>query len=184
MLIRVKDDGTTVYPYSLRDLRRDFKDVSFPASMPSALLQAFGVFDVVTITPTYSEATQTVFGPTVVFNNELQRWEAQWGVRDKTPEEVVASTPVFIDVIVALTQTRLDDFAKTRGYDDIKSASDYAGCSVPKFDVEGRYCRDARAETWAKLYEILGQVESGARPMPASFEEIEPELPALSWPLP
>lgn len=35
----------------------------------------------------------------------------------------------------------------------------------------------------AKLYEIMGEVESGARPMPEGYADIEPELPALEWPL-
>lgn len=84
--------------------------------------------------------------------------------------------------IVQATQARLDAFARTRNYDDIKSASDYAGCSVPKFASEGTYCRDARAETWAKLYEMLAEVEAGTRPMPAGFADVEAELPALVWP--
>jgi hypothetical protein len=93
----------------------------------------------------------------------------------KTPEEVQAE-------IVAATQTRLDAFARTRHYDDIKSASDYAGCSVPRFDVEGTYCRDARAETWAALYDMLDEVQAGTRPMPTGFADIEAELPPLVWP--
>jgi hypothetical protein len=93
----------------------------------------------------------------------------------KTPEEVQAD-------IVAATQARLDAFARTRSYDDIKSASTYAGCSVPKFNTEGSYCQDRRAETWAKLYEMLDEVNAGTRPMPSSFADVEPELPALAWP--
>lgn len=36
---------------------------------------------------------------------------------------------------------------------------------------------------WAKLYEILAEVETGTRPMPVGFKDIEPELPILQWPL-
>lgn len=93
----------------------------------------------------------------------------------KAPEEIQAE-------IVAATQDRLDAFARTRHYDDIKSASDYAGCTVPKFDTEGTYCRNVRAETWAKLYEMLAEVQAGTRPMPSGFADVEPELPALVWP--
>ena len=32
------------------------------------------------------------------------------------------------------------------------------------------------------LYDILTEVESGTRPLPESYEEIEPELPELKWP--
>ena len=93
----------------------------------------------------------------------------------KTPEQVQAE-------IVAATQERLDAFARTRNYDDIKSASDYAGCSVPRFDAEGTYARDARAETWAALYVMLAEVQAGTRPMPTGFADIEAELPPLVWP--
>lgn len=93
----------------------------------------------------------------------------------KTPEEIQAE-------IVAATQERLDAFARERSYDDIKSACTYAGCSVVKFDTEGSYCRDARAETWDVLYALLGEVEAGTRPLPTGFAEIEPLLPALAWP--
>jgi hypothetical protein len=92
-----------------------------------------------------------------------------------SPEELQAQ-------IVQFTQQRLDDFARTRNYDDIKSACDYAGCSVQKFSIEGQYCKDKRAETWAKLYEILAEVQAGTRPMPTGYGDIEPELPVLVWP--
>ena len=107
-------------------------------------------------------------------------------VEDKTAEEIAATSAAKLQAlqadIVRQTQSRLDVFARTRNYDDIKSASDYAGCSVPKFDIEGTYCRDARAETWAKLYDMLAEVQTGTRPMPSSFADVEPELPALVWP--
>jgi hypothetical protein len=86
--------------------------------------------------------------------------------------------------IVQATQHRLDAFARTRYYDDIKSASDYAGCSVQRFNIEGTYCRDARAETWEALYDMLAEVQAGTRPMPTGFADIEPELPPLVWPTP
>lgn len=97
------------------------------------------------------------------------------------PSSSVAPEQIKREVIEA-TQARLDAFASTRGYDDIKSASTYAGCAVPKFDVEGTYCRDARAQTWAELYKLLDEVEAGTRPLPNGFAEIEPLLPELIWP--
>lgn len=107
-------------------------------------------------------------------------------VENKTAEELAADAAAKAQAlqagIVRQTQARLDAFAQERDYDDIKSASDYAGCSVPKFSVEGTYCRDIRAETWAALYTILTEVQAGTRPMPNGFADIEPELPQLVWP--
>jgi hypothetical protein len=97
-------------------------------------------------------------------------------------EGIAAKNEQIKQGIIGAAQARLDAFARTRFYDDIKSASDYAGCSVPKFDIEGTYCRDARALTWARLYELLAEVEAGTRPMPTGFADVESELPPLVWP--
>jgi hypothetical protein len=99
------------------------------------------------------------------------------------PPPPIKTSAEIQDEIVAATQTRLDTFARTRNYDDIKSACTYAGCSVPKFNTEGSYCQDRRAETWDKLYTMLDEVQAGTRPMPNSFADVEPELPALVWPI-
>lgn len=84
--------------------------------------------------------------------------------------------------IIDAVQMRMDTFAQTRDYDDIKSASTYAGCSIPKFDIEGTYCRNIRAQTWYVLYDILTEIDNGQRAMPTSFSDIEPLLPVLQWP--
>ena len=81
-----------------------------------------------------------------------------------------------------MTQSRLDDFAKTRSYDGILSLATYATSIVPKFQTEGQYGVTARDATWAKLYEVMAEVEAGTRPMPAGYSDIEGELPELSWP--
>jgi hypothetical protein len=84
--------------------------------------------------------------------------------------------------IIEATQKRLDDFAKTRNYDGILSACTYATSTAPKFKAEGQYCLGARDATWAKLYDMLAQVEAGTRPIPSGFADIEGELPVLAWP--
>ena len=93
-----------------------------------------------------------------------------------------ASKDRLLKDVVEQTQARLDDFAKTRNYDGILSLCTYATSTVPKFQTEGQYGVTARDATWAKLYEILAEVEAGARPMPTGFQDIEPELPILEWP--
>lgn len=78
-------------------------------------------------------------------------------------------------------QVRLDTFAKSRGYDGILSACTYATSRVPRFQADGQRCVDLRDQTWARLYEILAEVEAGTRPGPLSLAEIEADLPALTW---
>lgn len=94
----------------------------------------------------------------------------------KAPEQLQAE-------IVAATQQRLDDFARTRNYDDILSLCTYATSAVPKFKAEGQCGVNARDATWATLYQVLADVQAGTRPTPAGYADIEPLLPALEWPL-
>ncbi len=81
----------------------------------------------------------------------------------------------------AAVQQRLNDFAKTRNYTNILSAATYATSTVPKFKAEGQYAVEARDATWAKYYEVLAAVQTGARPMP-TIEELIAEMPVLTWP--
>jgi hypothetical protein len=93
----------------------------------------------------------------------------------------VASLPT-VDVqalIVTATQARLDAWAQARGYDGILSACTYASSTVPKFAVEGQSAVNARDATWSALYTLLGEVQAGTKPMPASFEDVV--LPDLVW---
>lgn len=84
--------------------------------------------------------------------------------------------------IVRRTQARLDEFALTRNYSSILSASTYENSSVSRFATEGAYAKNARDTTWATLYQILDDVQSGNRQMPNSYEDIESDLPPLQWP--
>jgi len=110
--------------------------------------------------------------------------EAQFpGAYREVYEQPTPTDPVALQAeIVQATQQRLDAFAQTKTYDNMLSACTYATSTVPLFRAEGQYCVEARDATWAKLVEILAEVESGVRPVPQGFAEIEGELPVLSWP--
>lgn len=82
---------------------------------------------------------------------------------------------------IAHIQKRLDDFARTRGYDGVLSCCTYATSTVAKFKAEGQYMVDARDQTWSAAYRIFGEVEAGVRPVPA-LDALDAELPDLSWP--
>lgn len=88
-----------------------------------------------------------------------------------------------VSEIVAATQQRLDDFARTRNYDGILSLCTYATSTNPTFAKEGQYGVNMRDATWAKLYEMLAEVEAGIRPVPTGYVDIEAELPVLGWPV-
>ena len=97
---------------------------------------------------------------------------------EPTPEQLAAQLQA---EVVMRTQQRLDAFAQTRNYDGILSLCTYATSAAPKFAAEGQYGVAARDATWAKLYEILAEVQAGARPLPSSFADIESDLPVLEW---
>ena len=103
-------------------------------------------------------------------------------MRDLTAQELLAKAVEVQRQIVTQVQDRLDAFARTRNYDGILSACSYATSSIPMFQAEGLYCVGARDATWAKCYDILGDVQAGTRPMPSGYSDIESELPDLVWP--
>jgi hypothetical protein len=91
------------------------------------------------------------------------------------------TTQQLIEQYTRSIQKRLDNFAKTKGYDSLLSACSYATSSVLAFSSEGQYCVNARDATWNKCYEILEQVNTNIIPLP-SLEEIISQLPMLTWP--
>lgn len=102
----------------------------------------------------------------------------------KTAEQLQAEALAALQAqIVSATQTRLDAFARTRNYDGIMSLCTYATSGVQKFADEGQYGVQLRDATWATLYQILDEVESGQRPVPDGFADIENDLPVMEWPV-
>ena len=179
----IKNGAVAQYPYGRADLQRDHPNTSFPVNVDDATLLEYGAHRVYNSTPpVFDELTQALVEGTPVFDTQAARWAQVWMVRQLTAEEVQQRKDQLQATIVAATQARLDDFARTRNYDGILSACTYATSTVPKFAAEGQYCVQARDATWAQLYQMLAEVEAGTRPIPAGFEDVEPELPALVWP--
>ena len=166
------------------DFRAGFPQTSFPAVLNDEIIQAFGAFPVTKTAPTYDAMTQGAreIAPALVDGSYVQQWE----VYALPPEQIAVNQQIAArhtkKSIVDATQQRLDDFARTRNYDGILSLCTYATSTVPKFAAEGQYGVEARDATWAKLYEMLAEVQAGTRPMPTGFADIEPELPVLQWP--
>ena len=158
-------------------------NIALPFSTPQASIGSVtfpGEHDLYPITgsePAYDPATQRLSGPTYQFTGDAV--ERVYTVTDIPAEELKAA---FVESVVTATQSRLDTFARTRNYDGILSACTYASSSVPKFASEGQYCVNARDNTWATLYTIMGEVEAGTRPMPSSVDEVMSLLPELVWP--
>lgn len=127
-----------------------------------------------TTAPSIPEGKKAKWNGSWVYE-DIPKPEPEPEPEDPTPEQIKAE-------IVAATQQRLDDFARTRNYDGILSLCTYATSTKPRFSAEGQYGVEARDDTWATLYEIYDEVQAGTRPMPEIYEDIEGELPVLEWP--
>lgn len=165
------------------DYRALFPQTSFPASGPdSEFMQANSCLPVTMWKPYDRTSQKLVQADPYIEDGQV----FTVAVEAKTPEEIAADEQAkkdrLLKNVVDSTQRRLDDFAKTRGYDGILSLCTYATSTVPKFQTEGQYGVTARDATWAQLYTIMAEVESGTRPMPEGYSDIESELPVLEWP--
>lgn len=114
-------------------------------------------------------------------------WCQPWAARAATADEIAAAQAALTATVTKCVVDRLNAFAATRNYGDaqtspIVSACSYAASEHPRYGPEGRYCMAMREQTWDILYQIQADLLAGLRPMPASFADIEPELPVLAWP--
>jgi len=103
-----------------------------------------------------------------------------------TPEEAKQR---LVTAAVVANQTALNDFARTRGYEDIWSAISYHDSVVPRFAAEGAFCKFTRDMRWALCWTILAREEAamaaGDRTELPTLQEIAAELDAaypLVWP--
>ncbi len=182
MYVLVIDGTVAGYPYTLADMRADNPQTLFAVNPDADTLATCNVYPVTLTTPPAVDPLMT----TVEESDPILIdgvWTQDWAVRDATPEEIAARSAALQASIVEATQARLDAFARTRGYDDIVSACSYATSTHARYGPEGRYCVTAREETWDTLFAIQAAVQAGTHPVPASYSDIEAELPALVWPV-
>lgn len=181
MYALIENGAVTRYPYTATDMRLANPNTSFPNQLSDKTLAEFGLYRVTQVVPPQVQTGQiAVEGIPVLIGEE---WTQVWGVRAKSSVELATEMQVLQTGVVQATQDRLDAFARTRNYDSILSLCTYATSPTPKFAVEGQYGVEARDATWAKLYEMLAEIQAGTRPMPRGFADVEPDLPSLIWPV-
>ena len=183
MFVLAKNGVIVKHPYTITDLKRAYPEISFAVLLADDELAKYDVHRVHDTSVPEVSGSQVVESAAPAFNAQNNRWEQSWSIRDKTVQEIEDELAKARERIVETTQERLDVFAKTRNYDGILSLCTYATSTNAKFQEEGQYGVEARDATWAKLYEILAEVEAGTRPVPSGYANIEPELPALQWPV-
>lgn len=174
------------FPYTLEEFDKENPNITLPENPSDEILASVGLYKVQsTQSPAYDSLTQLAKPsfPALVDG----QWIQQWVIEDLTPEQIATAQENIAKrlqtVIVSATQRRLDNFARTRNYDGLLSLCTYATDPNPEFRTEGQYGVEIRSTTWAKLYEIMAEVQAGTRPAPTRFEDIEPLLPTLEWPV-
>lgn len=168
----------------LKTIREQNPNASIPEGADISVLGWFVLEE--TDAPSYNVLTQSVSwvvrskqspkGP--VYYREYSVVDLpQEIVNDNLSEHMNRQKATFLQT----AQKKLDDFAKERGYDDIKSAVGYAASTIPSFRAEAEICIRKRDEMWSALYAVLEKVQSNQIPIPKDFTEIEQYLPVLEW---
>lgn len=181
------------------EIRQSFENTTLPANLTDEILEGLGFYVVNPVTPTYDpihqSATEVI--PVMVNGKCFQSWRISDLPSRQVAENQAAADAALIGSIISATQSRIDAFAATRGYDGVNSISKYQNISdeeiaalpaseqpmVSKFRGECRYLAVVTAQTWAKMYGMLGEVQAGTRQKPSGFADVESELPALEWPV-
>ena len=85
LYVKINNNEIVKYPYSIRELKMDNPNVSFPVTLSTELLNSFGVYSVTEVTPT-SDYTKVVseVNPTLIDGV----WTQTWLVEDATEEEL------------------------------------------------------------------------------------------------
>jgi hypothetical protein len=85
MYIKVNQDGTTEYPYTLEMFRVDAGDLTFPPEIGNSVLAEYGVYPV-NVTHAPYEHTKNYIADGVVSVNG--QWTTQWKEEDATDEQI------------------------------------------------------------------------------------------------
>jgi hypothetical protein len=159
----VKTETNTVY--SIVDIRRENPGVSIPEGADLAHLG-------------FTEYIQTPYPATMgwvdfvegVPGNSTQTWVPSPQSREKITRRVS----------VALSN-RMDEFARTRGYDNMLAACTYVSSTNPTFASEGARCVAIRDEQWGHLFSVFEKIDAGEIQMPENFNAFMDSFPSMTW---
>ena len=171
-------ENEQVVEYPINSLFDKYPNISFTLPLDSTQLPA-GIVEVQTVQVPVVDYTQDVREETPVKQNGV--WKQSWTVLQAPQVEIDKRVQALKVILQKAVQKRLDDFAQTRGYDNILSCCTYAASTVQKFQQEAQYCVQARDEHWSMCYTILQEFEAGTRAMP-TVPELLGLMPALQWP--
>ena len=88
MYVRIENGAVAEFPYLLGKLKQDNPNTSFPASIPEATLNSYGVYTVTEVTkPTCNYATHEVVENDPVLTDGV--WTQSWSVNQR-PTDVAS----------------------------------------------------------------------------------------------
>lgn len=113
------------------------------------------------------------------------QWQYRWDVTALSAEEVqanqIAAGQAMQKAIVTGMDALFDTTAQARRYDNRITCALRAGYVGP-FQAEGQAFATWLDTCNALAYTLLGEVQAGTRPMPATVSEALSLLPAMVWP--
>lgn len=86
-----------------------------------------------------------------------------------------------VELSKELVQNRLDNWARTKEYDGILSATSYVSSTNPNRAAEGTKAVLNRDQTWDAMYAYMDKVTGKTVPVPMKESEILEQLPELTW---
>jgi len=179
----LQKEGSIEYILSIEDIKKRFPNISFKRDFNESIPE-IGLFKYeFTQEPDYNLITQYIERGEPVFDEVDEVYKEVWFVKENSPQQIANEITYFAEKHTMAVQIYMDDFAKTRNYDNIQSAVTYIGCGIPKFEAEGQYCLEMRAQIWSILYQYMSEVEEGARVMETDSQKVIDLLPMLSWPV-
>lgn len=120
---------------------------------------------------------QQILSKLVVGSPVLGMQTTPVNIADLSPEEVSR----IIELVTEYVQNKLDAFAQEKQYDNMLSLVSYSVSSNTTFSAEATHGMDLRDQTWGALAIYLNDVQNGIVPVPNKIEEIDTNLPALTW---
>ena len=180
MYVKVANNSVEQYPYSVRQLKTDNANVSFPNQTSEELLAEWGVYSVtIAEDPTYDKVTHKIVvdsTPSLVDGV----WTINKTVVEMTAEEKELYKQKIIQSYSEAVQEHLDTEAQTKLYDNIMSACSYAS-GTGTYAAEGQAALTWRIAVWEYVEQVLADVEAETRTLP-TVPELIAELPVMTWP--
>lgn len=110
-----------------------------------------------------------------------QAYDGQWYVKGYAPAKPLPTEEEIQAQLEQGIEAWMNTVVAERHYDSIDTCiARYTDSPNPKYAQEAKAVKDWNTLVWDKCWDILAEVKTGTRPIPA-LEEVIAELPKLVW---